>query len=260
MRPASDIIAEVSRPLLGMPVYLTGSLVAEEAYGLSEAHTDADLFCPSPQVLIAAAQKLLGESYVLDDRMQRVWTRWLRFGFNQWHTNSLKMESPLGTEVNLVYKLVDKHPTTSLSQVLESFDFGLLAMGYETETGTFRDLRPYLFPGEDVNGPLPLMPNKRENWSNGFISQYNGIREAGRYAKYVSYGYDLSRVKPDLLSGYWIAAEYMSNRDKPDKITLGKIYESIAGHIEHDNIDELVIASKEIIHLDALDEILEKLE
>lgn len=260
MRPASDIIAEVSRPLRGMPVYLTGSLVAEEAYGLSEAHTDADLFCPSPEVLIAAAQRLLGEGYVLDDRMERVWHRWLRYGFNHWHTNSLKLDSPMGTEVNLVFKLVDKHPTTSLAQVIESFDFGLLAMGYETETGLKRDLRPYLFPGMDIDGPLPLMPNKREAWRGGFISQYNGIRECGRYAKYVSYGYDLSLVKEDLLAGYWAAAEYLSNRDKPEMVKLGKIYEAIAGHIEWDNIDELVIASKEMVYLDSLDAIMEALE
>lgn len=260
MRPTSDIIAEVSRPLLGMPVYLTGSLVAEEAYGLIEAHTDADLFCPSPEVLIAAAQRLLGEGYELDDRMARVWHRWLRYGFNHWHTNSLKLESPLGTEVNLVFKLVDKHPTTSLAQVLESFDFGLLAMGYETETGTFRDLRPYLFPGQDVSGPLPLMPNKREAWRGGFISQYNGTRECGRYAKYVSYGYDLSLVKDDLLTGYWAAAEYLGERDKAEKQTLGKVYESIALHIEHDNIDELLVAAKEIPFLDSLDAIYEALE
>lgn len=260
MRPTSDIIAEVSRPLLGMPVYLTGSLVAEEAYGLTDAHSDADLFCPSPLVLIAAAQRLLGDGYVLDDRMERVWVRWLRYGFNQWHTNSLKLMSPLGTEVNLVYKLVDKHPTTSLAQVIESFDFGLLAMGYETETGTFRDLRPYLFPGEDVAGPLPMMPNKRANWRAGFISQYNGTRECGRYAKYVAYGYDLSRVKEDLLAGYWAAAEYLSDRDKPDKVMTGKIYEAIAQHIEYDHIDELLIAAKDIPYLDSLDAIFEALE
>lgn len=260
MRPASDVIAEVLRALRGMPVFLTGSLVAEEAHGKSDSHTDADLFCPSPEVLIAAVQKLLGESYVLDDRMTRVWARWLRMGFNQWHTNSIKLESPMGTEVNLVFKTVAKKPTRSLAEVIESFDFGLLGMGYETETGVFRDMRPYLFPGMDITGPLPLMPNKRENWRNGFISQYNGLRECGRYAKYVGYGYDLSLVKADLLAGYWAAAEYMSDRDKPEKVKLGKIYEAIAGHIEWDNINELVIASKEMLYLDSLDEIMESLE
>lgn len=260
MRPASDVIAEVSAQLRGMPVYLTGSLVAEQAYNLSDAHTDADLFCPSSQVLIAAAQRLLGEGYELDDRMTRVWARWLRQGFNHWHTNSLKLMSPMGTEVNLVFKLVDKHPTTSLAQVLESFDFGLLGMGYELETGEYRDMRPYLFPGEDIDGPLPLMPNKRSNWRNGFISQYNATREFGRYAKYYRYGYDMSLVKDDLTTGYWSVAAYMAERDLPEKVKLGQIYESIAINIEDNEIDKLIQAAKGIIHLDSLDDIMKSLE
>ena len=92
---------------------------------------------------------------------------------------------------------------------------------------TYRDLRPYLFPGMDVDGPLPMMPNKRDNWSDGFISQYNGLREAGRYAKYHGL-----RLRPDpgegrpghRLHAGWL---YLSNHFDKDKQMLGRIYEAI---------------------------------
>lgn len=257
---ASAKIADVQALLTGEPVFLTGSLVAEQAYGKSNAHSDVDLFCPTAHVLIAMTQKLLMSDYKLDSRFERVWNRWLRYGFNKWHTNSIRLHSPSGVETNLVYKLTDGHPTTSLGQVLESFDFGLLGVGYDLETDQYRDMRPYLFPGMDVDGPLPMMPNKRSNWRNGFISQYNGLREAGRYAKYHKYGYDLSLVKDDLITGYWSVAAYMSNTFDDEKQQLGKIYEVLAQHIEYDKIDDIIDGYKQLDYNDSLDAIMQALE
>lgn len=257
---ASAVIADVRQLLAGEPVFLAGSLVAEDTYGMSNAHSDVDLFCPTGQVLIATGQKLIDHGYTLNDRFQRVWARWLRYGFKTWHTNSLRLVSPAGVETNLVYKLTEGHPTTSLAQVLESFDFGLLGMGWELESGTFRDMRSYLFPGLDIDGPLPLMPNKQASWRAGYISKYNGIRQPGRYAKYHSYGYDLSLVKDDLITGYYEASLYYSTHFDPDEQLRGKIYEAIAAHIEADNISHLELASKQIDYTDSLDAIMEALE
>lgn len=257
---AAAIIGDVRSLLAGDPVYLAGSLVAEHTYNKQNAHSDVDIFCPTGQVLIAAGQKMLDHGYTLDDRFVRVWERWLRMGFKTWHTNSLRLHSPGGIETNLVYKLADGHPTTSLSQVLESFDFGLLATGYDLESNRFHDLRGFLFPGMDPDGPLPMMPNKRANWRRGLISQYNGLREAGRYAKYHQYGYDLSLVKDDLVTGYYEAYLYHSNHFDKDKQLLGKIYEAIAHHIESDHVDELTLAAKQIDYKDSLDVIMEALE
>lgn len=245
---------------------MAGSLVTEDTYGKSNAHSDVDLFVPTPQVLMAMGQKLLTMGFKLDDRMERTWFRWLRYGFKTWHTNSLRLHSPAGIEYNLVYKLTDGHPTTSLAQVLESFDFGLLGTGWDLETDSFRDIRPFLFPDIDPvditvgQCPLPMMPAKRSNWREGFISQYNGLRELGRYAKYHTYGYDLSLVKDDLVTGYWSASSYMSSTFDDDKKMLGKIYEVAALHIENDNIDQLVEASQQIDYKDSLDVIMEALE
>jgi hypothetical protein len=257
---ASEIIAEVSAPVAGLPVYLAGSLVAEEAYGLTNAHDDADMFCASSQSLIAAVQRQLNAGYELNDRFSRVWARWLRYGFNKWHTNSIKLTSPTGIEVNMVYKLADGHATTSVSQVVESFDMGLLGSGYDLEYGTYHDFRQALFPGMDINGPLPLMPNKRSNWRLGLFSQYNGLREAGRYAKYNRYGFDMSAVKDDLVLGYQMGADYALSTGRPEKEQLGKIYETISLMIEADEIDDLLVAFKEIPYMDSLDAIMEALE
>lgn len=261
---ASALVADVMQRIKGEPVFFAGSLVSAETYGLSGYH-DVDLFCPTPQVFISLGTKLRMQGFTTDDRFERAWQRWLKYGFKSWHTNSFKLFDPNGVEWNLVYKLTDGHPTTSLAQVLESFDFGLLGTGYDVETGSYRDLRPYLFTGfktSDIEAgcALPMMPNKRDNWRNGFISQYNGLRECGRYAKYHDYGYDLSLVKDDLSTGYWEASAYFAGSFDPEKQQLGKIYEAIAQHIDFDNIDQLRQAAAKIDFKDSLDVIMEHLE
>lgn len=267
---ATFAIQRVLTVAAGLPVYIAGSAVVAEHYDNidSTSFDDVDVFCPTPQVLIALAERFINSGFILNDRMERVYTRWLKFGFKGWHTNSLKLELPLPNgvggfdylKINLVYKLTDGHPTTSLAQVLESFDFGLLALGYDAELNRKMDLRPYLFQGMDPDGPLPLMPNKQGNWRSGFISQYNGLRECGRYVKYHDYGFDLSLVKDDLVTGYRASSEYYTQRDDKDKVTLGLIYESLAESLENDELDKIREASGEILYMDSLDAIMEALE
>ena len=257
----TEAIGQVLTPLTALPACVAGSAVASETYGLDLSDSsDVDVFCYTEQALIAGIERLLHAGFTLDDRFGRVWERWLRYGLRGWHTNSMKLHSPAGLETNLVYKLVGKHPLTSLSQVLESFDFGLLAVGYDLLTDSKHDMREYLFPGMNVDGPLPMMPNKRDAWINGFISRYNGLRESGRYAKYVSYGHDLSLVKDDMVTGYWAAAAYLRDRGDAERIQLAEIYETIALKMESDEIDELLAAGKQLPYLDSLDQIMEALE
>ncbi len=80
----------------------------------------------------------------------------------------------------------------------------------------------------------------------GLISQYNGTREPGRYAKYVKYGFDLSLVKPDLVEGFYASAVYWRNRGDDDHIKLAEIYEIIAAKIEFDEIDELNVVGNKV--------------
>ena len=245
--------------LHGSPAFIAGSCAAADAHGLTEFH-DIDVFVPSQPVLFTTIQRLLDQGYYLDERFDRVWYRWQRYGLKGWHTNSMRLYSMDDVETNIVYKLVDRQPTTSLAQVLESFDFGLLAMGVETETGMYRDMRSYLFPDHDPNGPLPMMPNKRNNWRQGFISRYNGLREGARLAKYYGYGYDMSLVVDDMVQGYKMAATYHLAQYDEDKQLLGQIYTALADRISTGDLDELGTAYNTLDFNDPLDEIMEALE
>jgi hypothetical protein len=173
----------------------------------------------------------------------------------------MRLYSRSDVETNVVFKIADHHATTTLAQVLESFDFGLLAVGYDLEQGVRRDLRPYLFQGMDIRGPLPLVPGRRDSWRNGFISKYNGLRQAMRYAKYWQYGYDMSLVKDDLIHGYRMAASYHLNKDDEEESQfLGQIYHTLGDKIEDGAIDELITSYKTLDFNDPLDEIMAALE
>ena len=269
-KSATATVPIVTGLLAGLPVFLAGSSAsAARTPGFELAYDDIDVFCSSPQSLISAAERLRSGGFEITDRFQRVYHRWMKHGFKGWHTNSLKLEGHGGIDVNLVYKLVDKHPTASLAQVIESFDFGLLAHGFDCETQVWRDMREYLFPNMGAVGatqiPLPMMPVRRDDWRNGFISRYQGLREIGRFVKYVDYGYDMSLVYSDLLTGYKQASLFYSARtDNAELEMIGKIFESIAMSLEDSQLSgdwtKLREASEQIIFLDDLDAIMEKLE
>lgn len=249
-----------------MPAFLAGSSVAAQVYDKPHAYTDIDLFVPNQGSYFALVQHLLRSGYSFEsDRFERMWRRHLTFGFKAWHTNSMKLlDDTTGTEVNVIYKRVDGHETTRLSQVIESFDFGLLGVGYETETGTFKDMRSYLFPHVKRAGtgvPLPMMDYRADTVGKGYMSQHIMMRTPGRYARYAhTYGYDLSLVKPTLISGYQSFADYKLARSKPEDLTLGQIADTLCQHIEHDLFDELLLFEKKLIVADGLDEIMESLE
>ena len=258
----TEAIDQVRQAVTTLPACIAGSVVASEAYGhLTCDFTDVDLFCYTSEALMVGAQRLLHEGFTIEDRHSRVFHRWLNYGLPNWHTNSVKLMSPDGNlEVNLIYKTSGRNPLRSLGQVLESFDFGLLGMGYDLSTGTWHDMRSYLFPGLDIEGPLPLMPARRDAWRGGFISQYQGLREVGRYAKYANRGFDLSLVKDDLIEGYMAAASYASQRSEPEKQMLSRLYYAAAEKIEVDDLDDLTEFGRTIVSLDSLDSIMVELE
>jgi hypothetical protein len=254
-----EAIAEASSVLAGTAGWIVGSVVAADEYRCT-SYGDVDVFVPTEGVLYSTVQKLLDRDYRPLPRYDRVWERWLKWGIKSWHTNSIKLVSPNGVETNAVFKVADGVRLNRMSSVIESFDFGLLAVGLELSTLEYRDMRGYLFPDRDPAGPLPLMPGKREAWRSGFISQYNGIREAGRYAKYHRYGYDLSAVRDDLVTGYLQAAAYHTGSPKEDKQVLAAIYLKIADLMRDDAIDEIDAAYRGLDFDDPLAKILEALE
>lgn len=251
---AEQVFTEVAAPLQGMPVFMAGSFAAALTY--DKDFGDVDFFVPTPQVLISTVQTLLDNGYVMDDKYSRVWYRWLKYGFNNWKTNSMKLQSLSGIEVNVVYKLVDGHPTRSLAEVLESFDFGLLGRGYDMQAGKWRDLRGYLFPNDPLNGPFGMMPDREENWKQGHFGWYNGLRQPYRYAHYIyDYGYDLSLVKPVLVQGYAINASYHLSSSDQERQSKGEIYSKLGELIEDDAYPELIQTYYQLDLNDPLDEI-----
>ncbi len=261
MAPASDQIADAISLLKGEPAVLVGSLVAAEAYGIQQAH-DLDLFVPSPMALSSLTQRLLAEGYTMDEKFERTWHRWREYGIGAWHTNSMRLHSPSGVETNLVYKTVGRSPLTHVSDVINSFDFGLLAMGYDLRDGAFEDHRLALFGGRGFkpNGALPMMPRKRDSWVGGFFSKYNGLREAGRYAKYYEYGYDMSAVKDDMVKGYEEAAAFRMSRFDQDDQMLGDIYRQLGEMIADDDTLSILAHDKTLDYNDPIAKIHEGLE
>lgn len=261
---AADAIDKVLIDTKGLQLFLAGSSAAAVAYDKPHAYTDIDLFVPNEGMYFVGIERLLNRGYHIEsDRFEKMWRRHMEYGFNAWHTNSMKLiDDSMGTEVNVIYKRVDGHETTRLSQVLESFDFGLLGVGYETETGTIADMRSYFFgPGADDGRPLPMLPYRQSTVGLGYMSQHLMLRTPGRYARYaMSYGYDLSLVKPTLVSGYLGYASYKLNRSKPDDILLGQIAQSLAKHIEDNDYAELAKFERDLPVADGLDQIMASLE
>lgn len=259
MFDASASVAEVRQLLSSRPGILAGSAVAAEAHALPFAYSDIDVFTPTMEACVSNVQVLLNHGATMDERFSRVWSRWLRYGVGRFHTNSMRVNTPSGIEINVVHKKVNGSPLTSASSVIESFDFGLLAAAYDLHTNTFYDYRQALFPRHQPSDALPLMPNKRADWRQGFVSQYNGLRQMQRYVKYLGYGYDMAAVKDDLITGYREASLYWSNVHDADKRILGTIYSTIADYIEDDKVDEMKAAAKKVDYDDDLDAIMKAL-
>ena len=270
----NDVPDSVVGLLKGEPVSLVGSNIAIKVFGLTSQGNDWDAFVPNEFALGKIVGRALAMGFTQEERDMKITRRWSHFGMNNWHTNSIHFDTPEGYELNLVYKKVGGHPVAGLAQVLESFDFGHLAMGFDMQLGTYHDMRSYLFESYfqqylgipfDANGPLPLVPAKAEAWKLGLISQYNGIRELSRYVKHHGYGFDMSLVKADLITGYRAAAGYWSSRTgTPDQEkewqTQAAIYLLAADKIELDDIPDLKSAVAQIDYTDSLDSIMEALE
>ena len=259
---ATDAVQLVLGQARGLRCYLTGSAAAAAAkeldgiHGFDAAYSDVDLFVGSESEWVRSIQRLIDTGYTFGPRMEMLWYRALHYGTHGWHTNSMRLINPEGIEVNLIYKTIGRHPTTSLSQVIETFDFGLLSMGWETEDGQFRDARSYQFPGMDPNGALPLLPWRRESIRQGHFREHQGLRTFGRAARYFDeYGYDGTLVIPDLVMGYHSAADYYSNRTEPEQLTLGLLYRQVAILMDDQDWAQLSKAAAQLPRMDTLDEI-----
>lgn len=260
-------LRELRGELAGAHGCIAGSAVAAETYGLEHSYDDIDVFAYGNSSLISIAATLLERGFrFASDNEAMKFDRWLAWDLNiGWRTNSIKLKGSIHNnvdeyEVNVVYKTFEKQPVKRLSLVLESFDFGHLATGYELRTSEWRDMRPYFFPGASNYISLPLLPDRQDRWVNGLITQYTGIRQAGRAVKYLRYGYDMSQVMPTLIKGYRIAADHHADHFDPEKVTLGLIYERLADHLEDGEFDKVKEADALLPQWRDVDAILERLD
>ena len=260
---ADEVVQLGLKMFAGLPAYLAGSSVAAQFWGKPPGN-DLDVFVHVPRGDTYAFGQCVARAeaagFRFEDRMSKVNARWLTAGTPHWQTNSLKMVNDQGLEINLIGKTVNGSPITNLSDVLESFDFGLLAMGWETRKGIFRDMRSYQFGhlGIDLDGPLPMMLDRLDEMKQGLFSKYVGFREPGRLARYAhNYGYDMSLVIDALVKGYRANALYQSGRGNADGDMLANIYNLTADQIEDGEWDQILQAEKKIIYLDELDQIYE---
>ena len=261
MSNASQLMRRVADRLGQLPACLAGSAPAFEYYDLEmPSRSDIDVFCFTQEAVMAGAERLLADPvFQLGDRGARVYARWLKYGMGTWHTNSLKLvDTSTSREVNLVYKTVGKHPTASASQVIETFDWGLLHSTWDL-SGTDvqrRSAREFLFPYARPEDPLPLMPSRREDWRLGFMSQYQALRAPDRYLKYQGYGFDLSLVQEDLTVAYTNAAVFLLQHPDADKVRLGQICSRLAQCFETGEWQEVQDAVRLLPTMDSLDAML----
>ena len=255
--PADVALDEVLSLMKGRPAFVCGSAVTAETYNKPDAYSDVDVFVPTPEVLVSTVEYLLNNRARQDAKFHRIWEMWLSYGVGNWHTHSMKLFMPSGVEINIISKKDSRKQLGSLTDVLESFDFGILATGYDTQLGYKQDLRPFLFPNLDLDGPLPMLPTKSYRWKRGQFSKFNALREIERYVKYIDYGYDLSAVRPQLIEGYWQKASDQDISSNPEAPQLKQLLEAIAIKLEDNAIDELREASKAIEYKSELATILE---
>jgi hypothetical protein len=260
-------LRELRGLLHGSHACIAGSAVAAETYSLPHSYDDIDVFAYGNSSLISIASILLERGFTFaTPNEQMKYERWLAWDLNiGWRTNSVKLVGHVDPkladyEVNIVYKTFEKQPVKRLSLVLESFDFGHLATGWDLRNGEYRDMRPYFFPQHTSFQALPLLPDRQDRWADGLITQYTGIRQAGRAVKYIGYGYDLSNVIPVLVKGYRIAAQHHVDHFDPEKVALGQIYDRLADHLEDSEFDKIREADKLLPQWRDVDAILERLD
>lgn len=252
---AIDTVASVAGVL---PATIVGSVPALEYYNKPlSSFADVDIFCYSMEALMTGASRFLANGFELEDRHKRLYDRWLRYGLNKWHTNSLYLYHPgIDLHVNLVFKKQGGKPLSLMSQVIESFDYGVLHSGHCLLTGTRRSMREFLFPGSTAGEALPMISPRREDWRQGFISEYQGLRNLDRYVRYCDYGFDMSRVRDDLIVAYQQAAVLTEQRGVD---TLAEIWDVSSQLIAANDYQRLKEAAQAVPTSDGLDQVLEAL-
>jgi hypothetical protein len=257
----TDVVDRTIEQFTGFNASAAGSFVSALHYNKPDAWGDVDLFAHNQFELVRMVEFALNHDWEFaSDKDRKTWNRWMRFGISNFRTNTIHLSNGRW-DANLTYKSYEGNAVRSLPQVIETFDWGLLAMGYDLRSGRFFDFRPTYFMNENWSR-LPMMDERMTRWSQGLIVPYTGIRQAGRYHKYAHrYGYDLSACKQVLAQGYEIAGDYyLGNEYEPDKQVLGQIFLRLGEAIVSDDWPTLAEADNNLPMHRELDEFLGRID
>lgn len=259
--PADEVVRHTVLGYFGFNASFAGSVVSAQQYGKPDSWGDVDIFAHNQFELVRMVEySLCNDWEFATDKDAKTWNRWMRFGMSNFRTNTIHLTNG-EWDMNLTYKTYEGSPVRSLAQVLETFDWGLLAMGYDLRSSRFFDFRSVYFMDMDWDR-LPMMDERMARWSAGLIVPYTGIRQAGRYHKYHHvYGYDLGAVKDVLVQGYEIAGAYhLDNQWDAEKQTLGQIFLRLGEAVAADDWATLAEADNSLpVHRD-LDEFLGRID
>lgn len=271
MMSTPDIIRnDALRRARGHSATLAGSLVLADWYYREHqclpdvevpVFNDVDFFVPSQGELFSLTQDLLSQGFYMDERNDRVWYRWRNYGLGKWQTNSIKLYSLDDIEYNVIYKLINGHPLQTQAQVIESFDFGGLAMAWNVLHERFHDFRFALFPNEADINCLPMFETKRLNWRQGFMSWHEGMNQPHRFVRYDDRQLmDLSKIRDDLVTGFEASALYHMDKDDETMQMRGQFYQRMAYLLKAELHDEIREFYAQNWHSsDPLDQIMEAL-
>ena len=244
--PAADAIDSL-RLLKGETGWIAGGAPAAErelelsgdpAFEL--AYSDVDIFHPSMEALMTNLAILMqAGAYPLEHKDERTIRKWKRKGTQGWKTNSVRIKTHQGVEVNLVYKTIDKRPLLTGLENVSSFDFSMLGTCYDLRTWIRRDLGNYYWP-QGQHGEYRLFEDRELQWLNADIGIFTGVRQADRFARYVSRGYNLDAAVTPLVQGYRITGAYYLDQDDDELQLSGNVYLELAQFIEDMDIDALL--------------------
>jgi hypothetical protein len=206
----------------------------------ARAYSDVDFFASSEMAQAGFVQSLLDRGAVpLNEEEHRKWERWMAWGRGDWHTNSIRLQTLEGIEVNVVFKLIDRHALRSPIEIVNSFDFSNVSAAKDMQSGEWIDLFPALWPTGNPD-EVRLLPDREKQWRKGKITKYPGVRQALRYGVNHERGYDMHRCVEPLVTGYRIAAAHYLDSDDEEDRAYAEVYLAVADMIQDDEIAELL--------------------
>ena len=195
----------------------------------------------------------------LDRKEERKLRRWQVRDMDSFHTQSLRLLTIDGVEINLVYKEENGRPLRRPVEIVDSFDFSNVSNAMSMRTGQWYDLAEVYWPGKDPDHVV-LFPHRLEQWLLGNVTQHTGVRQGQRYASNIVKHWDMIRCKAPLVQGYGLVAQgYRDDHpDSDEHMKFAAVYDVIRILIEADDIDGLLALYEDVTPQTTIDVLYER--